>query len=161
MKSLIGVIIGIIVVIGISFSILVYQGYFPEETFYSGGKDSVILKKNPQIMMHDAEDELSEEEKEAIKRVQSFEGNMGNGKTIAQVLGEVVSSQYPTEINDPNTKIGWSAFTDPDKPEIQGVVFTFESSKDEFSFLWYVDSRTGTIIPVGDGTEKLMDIING
>lgn len=157
MKSAIAV-IGGIVIVGVIFSILAYQGVLPNDIFTS--KESVTLKENPQIEIHDTDEELTDKEKQAIKTVQNFKGDDNDGKTIVQTLGEIISSKYSGELEKPDTKIGWSAYTDPDKPDVQGVVFTFESANDEFSFLWYVDGETDTIIPVGDGTKKLMDVLN-
>lgn len=158
MRLIIAIIAGGVAV-GAAFSVLAYQGYLPDYMFYSN-TDSVTLKENPKIEIHDTDEELTEKEKRAIKAVQSYKGDDNNGKTVVQVLGEIVSAQYPNELDRPDTKIGWSSYTDPEKPGVQGVAFTFESPKDEFSFLWYVDSKTDSIVPVGDGTKKLMEILN-
>lgn len=129
-------------------------------TQFNDGSD-VILQKNPEIEIHDTDEQLTENEQTAISVVQNYKGQDNKGDTLAFVIGSIVSSKYSEEvINSPSTKLGWAAFTDPDQKNLYGVTFEFVSDIDEFSFLWYVNLNTNDIVASSDGAEQLLDIVD-
>jgi len=121
----------------------------------------IILKKNPEIEIHNTDEKLTENEQAAINMVQNYKGQDNKGDTLAFVIGNIVSSKYSEEvIYSPSTKLGWAAFTDPDGENMYGVTFEFVSDTDEFSFLWYVNLKTNDIVAASDGAEQLLDLVN-
>ncbi len=121
----------------------------------------VILQKNPEIEIHNTDEQLTENEQAAISLVQNYQGQDNKGDSLAYVIGNIVSSKYSEDvIYSPNTKLGWAAFTDPDQPNMYGVTFEFVSDNDEFSFLWFVNLDTNDIVAASDGAEQLLDIVD-
>jgi len=145
--------IGIIAVVAVGIAVFA-------TTQFNQGSD-VILKKNPEIEIHNTDEELTENEQAAISMVQNYKGQDNKGDALAFVIGNIVSSKYSEEvIYSPSTKLGWAAFTDPDGENMYGVTFEFVSDTDEFSFLWYVNLKTNDIVAASDGAEQLLDIVN-
>lgn len=158
MKKILSIIIGVMI-IGIVLSAYLYK----ENTEYSSSENTskIIIEQNHDVQIHETEEELTKSEKESILSVQNFKGNDNEGKSVAELLRDIVTSKYSKSvITDSSTKIVWNAFTDSKRPNSHGVVFTFNSTDNEFSFLWYVDDKTGAILPVGTGTENLMKLLN-
>jgi len=158
MKKILSIIIGVMI-IGIVLSVYLYK----ENTEYSSSENTstVIIKQNPDVKIHETEEELTKSEKESILSVQNFKGNDNAGKSVAELLRDIVTSKYSKSvITDSSTNITWNAFTDSKRPNSHGVVFTFNSTDNAFSFLWYVDDKTGAILPVGAGTKDLMKLLN-
>lgn len=124
-------------------------------------KTQIVLKENPSIDIHNTEKELTEEEIHAIEFVQKYNGSDNQGISISEFLGQMISSKYSDDlIYDSETKLGWSAYTAPDNPGFHGVIFEFKSNVDEFSFIWYVNSKDNMIYSVGGGSEEILNIVN-
>ena len=158
MKKILSIIIGV-VIIGTVLSVYLYK----ENSEYSSSENmpKIILEQNHDVQIHETEEELTKSEKESILSIQNFKGNDNEGKSVAELLRDIITSKYSKSvITDSSTKIVWNAFTDSKRPNSHGVVFTFNSTDSEFSFLWYVDDKTGAIFPVGTGTEDLMKLLN-
>ncbi|HET6517574.1 MAG TPA: hypothetical protein VFG25_05065 [Nitrosopumilaceae archaeon] len=136
-------------------------GFSNDSDIKKNSKTRTILEENPEIELHNAAEELTEKEKLAIKLVQQHNGQDGEGENIAYLLGKIISSKYSDDlIYDPETDLGWSAYEDPDNPELYGVAFDFKSDIDDFSFLWYVDLQDKVIYAVGGGAQELLNIVD-
>lgn len=146
----------------VGFSVLSFQGIlFNSDSLENNDSSSIDdIKKDPDLKLHSTPEEITRQEQSAIQHVQSFKGDDTEGLTVTEVLRDIISSRYSDDvIKDTNTRIGWSAFTNPEREGLYGVVFSFKSTTDEFSFVWYVDNSTGKIIPVGEGTKALMRLL--
>jgi hypothetical protein len=121
----------------------------------------IVMKENPTIEIHSTDRELTEEEKTAINLVQNYQGKDDEGNSIAYVVGKIVSTKYSDDVLlDPATKLGWSAYADPDTPDLYGVTFDFKSNNDEFTFLWYVNLKTHLIYDTGGGAGEILKIVD-
>lgn len=124
-------------------------------------KPEIITRENPNIELHNTMDDLTEQETIAINTVQNYNGKDNQGSTIAYLIGQIISSKYSDEIiYDSDTKLGWSAYSDPDDQNLYGVSFDFVSTTDEFSFLWYVDLKNDVIYSPGGGSDEILDIVD-
>lgn len=148
-----GSIIGAVVIGIIVFGMINYES--------DDSKSKIILQQNPEIKIHNTDDQLTETEKHAIDVVQNYKGRDGQGKSIVSVLGEIISDRFSDDvILNPNTFLGWGAFADPENDNLYGVTFDFKSQNDEFTFLWYVNLETNTIHDVGGGAKEILNIVN-
>lgn len=163
-KKILSIAIMVVVVIGITAGVFSYAAYSPEPVLQQPQKPlpktQIILSENPDIELHDTPEELTELQKSAILVVQNYRGDDASGKSVSQILDDIVTSKFSDEvIQDPKTKIGWAAFSNEENPGLVGVSFSFESAEDSFAFVWYVNSESGSITPVTDGARELMDIV--
>ncbi len=154
----------IVIGIGITAGVFSYASYSPEASLKQEQKPlpqtQIILSENPDLELLDTVEEMTDDQKSAILVVQNFRGNDLSGKSIAQILADIITSKFSDElIKDPQTKIGWAAFSNEEHPELVGVSFSFESLEDSFSFVWVVNTESGLITPGTDGARELMEIV--
>lgn len=122
---------------------------------------NIVLRENPEIEIHNTDEDLTQQEKLAIDYVQNYKGDDNQGNSIAYVIGQIVSSKYSDEIiYDSSTRLGWSAYSDPDDENLYGVSFDFASDTDEFSLLWYVDLTNDAVYSPGGGSAEILEIVN-
>lgn len=149
-----------VILVGITVGTFVFAAYNPQSPTKFKPTEEIVLKENPELVMHDTKENLSDSEKQAILAIQNFKGNDKEGRTLAEVLAEIITKKYSNDVlKDSKTEIGWSAFSNPEKPDLVGVAFTFNSTADTFSFLWSVDTKSGSITPASDGAKQLMNIV--
>lgn len=164
-KKTLSIALLVVIVIGITIGVFSYASYSPvpvsqQDQSRTLPQTQIILSENPELELLDSSDELSNIQKSAILSVQNFKGNDDSGKSIAEILADIINSKYPPEvIKDQQTKIGWAAFSNEDHQNLVGVSFSFDSSEDDFSFIWYVNTDSGSITPATDGARELMNLV--
>lgn len=122
---------------------------------------NIVIRENPEIEINNTDEYLTLQEKLAIDYIQNYKGDDNQGNSIAYVIGQIVSTKYSDEIiYDSSTRLGWSAYSDPDDKDPYGVSFDFVSDTDEFSFLWYVDLKNNTVYSPGGGSAEILEIFN-
>ncbi len=146
------IVAGVVVAGIVGFSVMNYEKI---------SEPNILVKENPEIEIHNTDEDLTPQEKLAIDYVQTYKGEDDKGNTIAYVIGQIISSKYSDEVvYDPKTKLGWSAYSDPDDKNLYGVSFDFESTTDEFSFLWYVDLKNKSIYSPGGGSAEILELVD-
>jgi len=156
-KIVIGVSIPVMVIVGLSFGLQMY-----DKTIYE-------LEQQKEKAPSDLEKKLPanfdiREQNIAWNIIKSYKGADDEGSNLFDTITTQIENAYPNEKilqhRDTILEISVLYIQEQKDVEFYEVKFTFQTYDDVREYIWDVNIETEEIIPINDGARKMMNIVD-
>jgi len=105
---------------------------------------------------------FTEEEKQALDILMSYDGDNDKGLTIIDALAEQIETEYPNEkiYDNKDTTIDLFVSSIDETKNAYEVSFIFESYKGQHEYLWNVNVDTSEIKAVNSEAKGIVGIVD-
>ena len=156
-KIAIGVSIPVMVIVGLSFGLQMYDKTIYELEQQKEKAPSDLEKKLP------ADFDIREQQI-AWNIIKSYKGADDEGSNLFDTIITQIENAYPNEKilqhRDTILEISVLYIQEQKDVEFYEVKFTFQTYDDVREYIWDVNIETEEIIPINDGARKMMNIVD-
>ena len=156
-KIVIGVSIPVMVIVGLSFGLQMYDKTIYELEQQKEKAPSDLEKKLP------ADFDIREQQI-AWNIIKSYKGADDEGSNLLDTIITNIENVYPNEKilqhRDTILEISVLYIQEQKDVEFYEVKFTFQTYDDVREYIWDVNIETEEIIPINDGARKMMNIVD-
>ena len=155
-KIVIGVSIPVMVIVGLSFGLQMYDKTIYELEQQKEKAPSDLEKKLP------ADFDIREQQI-AWNIIKSYKGADDEGSNLFDTIITQTENAYPNEkiLQHRDTMLEISVLDIQEQKDVgfYEVKFTFQTYDDVREYIWNVNIETEEIIPINDGARKMIDIV--